>query len=310
MNWKFELVAGPFAFTEGPAWDGESLLFSDIPTSRIMRFYPMSWKCEVFRTGTNEGNGLMFDKDGRLYACEGGGRRMARYDPDGSTSVLADHFEGKRLNSPNDLAVDTLGRIWFTDPRYGEKRDDMELDNESVYRLDARADGSWSLRRMTFDTTRPNGLLVTPDRKTLYVAQSDYGEDRKRELRAYPILPDDLLGASEVLHNFYPHRGIDGMCLDAEGNIVATAGWEKSGPGPMIYVFNPKGRVLETHPMPISPTNCTWGDEDLRTLYVTTFGGYLFRARTDRQGWVIYPKSRGFRCQIDGLEPPMEANKR
>ncbi|MBI2194089.1 MAG: SMP-30/gluconolactonase/LRE family protein [Planctomycetes bacterium] len=290
MAWHFELVAGPFTFTEGPAWDGATLLFSDIPNSRIIRFFPKSWRWEVFRTGTNESNGLMFDRDGRLHACEGGGRRMVRYDPDGGTVVLADRFEGKRLNSPNDLAIDRLGRIWFTDPRYGEKRDDMELDHESVYRLDPQPGGGWSLRRMTFDTTRPNGLLVTPDLKTLYVAQSEYGDNRNRELRAYPILADDTLGACEVLHNFYPHRGIDGMCLDDEGNIVATAGWEKSGPGPMIYVFSPRGRVLGTHPLPVSPTNCTWGDEDLRSLYVTTFGGYLFRARTDSQGWVIFPE--------------------
>ena len=141
---------------------------------------------------------------------------------------------------------------------------------------------------MTFDTTKPNGLLLSLDEKTLYVAQSHYGEGNKRELRAYPIRDDGTLGPYEVLHNFYPHRGIDGMTLDAEGNIIATAGWRQSGPGPMIYVFAPNGRVLETHPLPEDrPTNCTFGDEDLRTLYVTTAGGWVLRARTDRQGIVI-----------------------
>jgi len=291
MSWKFELVAGPFAFTEGPAWDGEALLFADISTSRVMRHDPKSGRTEVFLSGTNEANGLMLDRDGRLYACEGGGRAVMRYGKDGSRTVIADRFEGKRLNSPNDLAIDTLGRIWFTDPRYGEDRDDMELDHESVFRLEPQADGAWLIKRVTFDTTRPNGLLVTPDRKTLYVAQSEYGEDRKRELRAYPIREDDTLGEHEVLHNFYPHRGIDGMCPDTEGNIVATAGWTQSGPGPMIYVFAPSGRVLETHPMPVNPTNCTFGDEDLQTLYVTTASGELYRARTERKGWHIYPES-------------------
>jgi gluconolactonase len=143
---------------------------------------------------------------------------------------------------------------------------------------------------VTFDTTRTNGLLVAPDQHTLYVAQSEYGEHKMRELRAYPINDDGSLGAYCVLHTFYPHRGIDGMCLDTEGNIVATAGWDESGPGPMIYVFSPTGRVLETHPVPVDrPTNCTFGDSDLRTLYVTTASGYLLRARTPRQGHLVYP---------------------
>jgi gluconolactonase len=293
MSWHFELVAGPFGFTEGPAWDGEALLFSDIPSHRILRYDPKTGQTTEFRTGTNEGNGLMFDKDGRLYGCQGGsgGRRMVRYNSDGTTDVIADRFEGKRLNSPNDLAFDLQGRLWFTDPRYGEKRDDMELDHESLFRCEQQSDGSWNIQRVTFDTTRPNGLLISPDQKTLYVAQSEYGENKKRELRAYPMLDDGALGAYEVLHNFYPHRGIDGMCLDVEGNIVATAGWEVSGPGPMVYVFAPNGRVLETHPVPADrPTNCTFGDEDLQTLYVTG-GGCLFRVRAERKGWLIYPPS-------------------
>ena len=166
----------------------------------------------------------------------------------------------------------------------------MELDHESVLRLDPQADGSWTVQRMTFDTTSPNGLLVSPDMKTLYVAQSKYGDGQLRELRAYPILDDGTLGEHEVLHNFYPHRGIDGMCLDSEGNIVATAGWEESGPGGMIYVFAPNGRVLETHPVPANrPTNCTFGGDDLSTLYVTSIDGQLMRAQTDRQGWLLYP---------------------
>ena len=102
--------------------------------------------------------------------------------------------------------------------------------HESVYRLDPAADGAWAIRRMTFDTTKPNGLLLSPDERTLYVAQSHYGEGNKRELRAYPIRDDDTLGPYEVLHTFYPHRGIDGMTLDAEGNIVATAAGGRAAP--------------------------------------------------------------------------------
>ncbi len=290
MSWEFKLLAGPMGLTEGPAWDGSALLFTNIPNSRIMRYDPQDHKVTVFRAGTNEANGLTLDKEGRLYACEGQGRRIVRYELDGSTTVICDRFNGKRFNSPNDLAIDNQGRIWFTDPRYGDYREDIELDHESVYRLDPQPDGRWKPARITYDTTAPNGLLLSPDNRVLYVAQSKYGEGEKRELRAYPILQDRTLGSYEVLHNFYPHRGIDGMCLDTEGNIIAAAGWEVSGPGGMIYVFAANGRVLETHPIPANrPTNCTFGDADLRTLYVTSTDGHLFRARTERQGWPLYP---------------------
>ena len=303
MPLNFEQVAGPFDFTEGPAWDGEALFFTDIPTSRILRYDPQNGETSVFRTGTNEANGLMFDKDGQLYACEGGdgvtfpkegqnyardGRRIVRYEKDGSTTVIVDQFEGQRLNSPNDLAFDALGRMWFTDPRYGNKSDDLELDHQSVYRADPQTDGTWDLRRITYDTTKPNGLLISEDMKTLYVAQSAYAADEATQLRAYAINDDGIASAYKILHNFHPYRGVDGMVFDTEGNIVATAGYHEGGPGPMIYVFAPSGRVLDTHPMRFLPSNCTFGDQDLQSLYVTA-GGRLWRAHTERKGSLIYP---------------------
>jgi gluconolactonase len=298
MTWDFTLVNGPYAgITEGPAWDGTGLLFTHIPPSQIVRYDPRSRAAEVFRDGTNCANGLTFDSEGRLYACEGGARRVVRYGPDGETTVLADGFEGKRLNIPNDLALDPQGRVWFTDPYYegaggpwSEDRANKDLDHDSVYRLDPESGGGWSISRVTFDTTRPNGLLFSLDHETLYVAQSGREPEEKRELRAYAVESDGSLGASTVLHDFGAHRGIDGMCLDTEGNIVATAGYRESGPGPMIYVFSPTGEVLETHPMPEDrPTNCTFGGPDLTTLYVTTGGGHLFQTRTERQGRLLYP---------------------
>ncbi len=290
MAWQFERVAGPYAFGEGPVWRGDHLLFTDIANNRIMKYDPSTGDCVEFRTDTNGANGLTLDAAGRLYACEGDGRRVVIYVEDREPVVLADSFGGRRLNSPNDIVVDTEGRVGFTDPRYGD-RTDMELDHESIFRLDPIGEDNYDIVRVTFDTTRPNGLIVTPDLKTLLVAQSDYGPDVTRELRAYPINDDGSVGDYQVVHNFYPHRGIDGMRLDVDGNIVATAGWAQSGPGPMIYVFAPNGRVLDTHPVPegISPTNCAFGDEDPESLYVTGNEGSLFRARTDRKGMPVGP---------------------
>jgi gluconolactonase len=300
MSWEFDLVDGPYGgTTEGPAWDGSGLLFTNIPTSRILRYDPGTGASTVFRTGTNNANGLIQAADGRLYACEGGARRVVRYEPDGTSTVLADGFEGRRLNVPNDLAIDPQGRVWFTDPYYegaggpwSEDRSNKDLDHDSVYRLDPRADGPWAITRVTFDTTRPNGLLFSLDHRTLYIAQSGRNPDEKRELRAYPVNDDGSLGDHTVLHAFTPHRGIDGMVLDTEGNIVATAGYRQGGPGPGIYVSSPSGEVLETHPMPVDrPTNCSFGGPDLTTLYVTTGEGHLFKAETERRGRLWFPPS-------------------
>jgi gluconolactonase len=298
MSWKLKLVDGPYGgVTEGPAWDGEGLLYTHIPASRIMRYDPRAKKSTVFREGTNCANGLMLDASGRLYACEGDARRVVRYESGGGATVLADRFEGKRFNIPNDLAVDPQGRVWFTDPYYegaagpwSEDRSHKELDHDSVYRLDPQPSGPWAVQRVTFDTTRPNGLLFSLDHKTLYVAQSGRRPDEYRQLRAYPVLDDGSLGEMQVLHDFGAHRGIDGMCLDVEGNIIATAGFTTSGPGPKIYVFSPGGTVLETHPVEAEkPTNCSFAEEGLHTLYVTTTDGHLFRAETERQGRLWYP---------------------
>lgn len=290
MSWKFEQLAGPFTLTEGPAWDGAGLLFTDIESSRIMRFDPDTAETAVFKQNTNRANGLTFDAHGRLYACEQEAHRIVRYEKNGAVTVLADAFEGRRLNSPNDLAVDAKGRIWFTDPRYGDPSG-VQLEHMSVYRLDPGQAGAWIITRVTFDTTRPNGILVSADQQTLYVAQTGYLPSEKRELRAYPIREDGTLGLYRILHNFAPYRGVDGMCLDTDGNLIATAGQDSAGPGSMIYVFEPDGRIVETHPVPAdSPTNCTFGGQDLKTLYVTTAAGFLFRAATDRQGLLNFPK--------------------
>jgi gluconolactonase len=289
MDWTFEPVAGPYDLTEGPIRvpDERAVYFTDIPSSRILRYDVATDEVEAWTEDTDRGNGLALGPDGAIYCCEMEGHRVSRYARDGSKTVVASEYGGKRLTSPNDLYFDSAGRLWFTDPDYDDQAD-APLDHRSVYRIDDPPGGEPV--RVTHDTTNPNGLLVSPDEETLYVAQSEYGPGNPRELRAYPLDADGEAGSYEVLHNFYPHRGIDGMALDEDGNLVATAGWAESGPGPMLYVFTPAGRVLETHPAPGGdPTNCCFAGEDLTDLYVTGKDGFLYRAETDRVGFEIPP---------------------
>ena len=300
MQWKFELLKKPTAvpLTEGPVWDGEQLLFTHIRASLILRYDPKSGAVSEWRTGTNRTNGLAFDAQGRLFGCCSGGRSIVRFDPDGKNVVIADRLDGKKLSTPNDLAIDRKGRIWFTNPvneGNWDKTEIEELDHRSVLRADPQKDGKYTVTRVTFDTTQPNGILVSRDQATLYVAESGSKRGIPRELRAYPIQEDGSLGTYRTLFTWGEdakgvHRGIDGMCLDAEGNIVATAGYEEAGSGPMIYVFAPTGRVLETHPLPsVRPTNCCFGGADMTTLFLTTGEGHFFKAQTDRVGWAMYP---------------------
>ncbi len=290
MTWKWELLAGPDTITEGPVWDGAALLYTAIEHDEIRCYDPATGEITTVLRDTHGANGLQMRPDGSLYACEGDGRAIVRYDPRGRREVLADRFAGRRLNSPNDLALDDAGRIWFTDPRYRADQAPRELDHDSVYRLDPprpdAIDGVWSITRVTFDTTRPNGILLSADGASLYVAQSDYDAGSVRQLRSYPIRPDGSLGEMTVLHDFGEARGIDGMCLDVGGNVVATCGWEVSGPGSRIAVFAPDGTVLEEHPLPDGrPSNCAFGGMTLEDLYVTTLDGRLYRAFSGRRGF-------------------------
>ena len=300
MQWKFELLRKPSVvpLTEGPVWDGEHLYFTHIRASCILRYDPKSGAITEWRSGTNRTNGLAFDAQGRLFGCCSGGRAIVRFDPDGKNVGIADRLDGKKLSTPNDLAIDRKGRIWFTNPvneGNWDKTEIEELDHRSVLRADPQKDGKYTVTRVTFDTTQPNGILVSRDQTTLYVAESGSKRGIARELRAYPVQEDGSLGTFRTLFTWGEdakgvHRGIDGMCLDSEGNIVATAGYEDAGSGPMIYVFSPTGRVLETHPLPsVRPTNCCFGGPDLTTLFLTTGEGHFFKAQTDRVGWAMYP---------------------
>ena len=253
----------------------------------------------IWREGTNRTNGLAHDVDGRLFGCCSGGRAILRFDPDGNNVVIADKFNDHKLNTPNDLAVDRQGRIWFTNPWNATNIDESEIEEpglRAVLCATPQENGDYVVTRVETDSTMPNGILVSIDGKTLYVAESNSDDSSiDRELREDPIHDDGSLGQYDTLHAFGTNkrdaqRGIDGMCLDEEGNIIATAGWPQSGPGPLIYVFNPKGRVIETHPVPcIRPTNCVFGGPSRSTLYVTSAEGHLFKAETDMTGWTLFP---------------------
>ncbi len=207
MEWRFQLVAQPLGgITEGPVWDGEAILFTHIPASRIMRYDPNTGAINQWRDGTNHTNGLVHDAQGNLFGCCSGGRSIVRFNPNGTTTTVAGRVDGQKLNTPNDLAIDRQGRIWFTNPWNAVNIDPSEveeLDNRSVLRADPQPDGSYTVDRVTFDTTMPNGILVSADGRTLYVAESNSDAlHLDRELRAYPINDDGSLGPYNTLHTF------------------------------------------------------------------------------------------------------------
>lgn len=282
----FERVAGPF---EGPAngvvWTGDSLLFAVREEQRLMRFEPASGEVSEARKYTSRTGGLAMGPGGELYGGQEASRRLIEFLPDGSSTAIDALLDGKHHNHPGDLSVDSQGRIWFTDPFSPVLAQGPQffppLDHASVLRVARDHRRAWVMQRMTFDTVAPRAVLVSADEQTLYVAEGEQRHDHVRELRAYPIDADGTLGACEVLHSFGsdhrgPQRGIEGMCLDGDGNIVACGGWRRNGPGPLIYVFSPGGRVLETFALPADmPNRCAFGGRDCDTLFVTTATGEL-----------------------------------
>ena len=288
---KLELLWSDAKFTEGPAVapDG-SIYFTSIRTARIMRFDSKTGQITTYRKDSGKANGLMFDRQGRLVACEGsdhGGIRVSITEKSGKVRTLADNYEGKRLNSPNDLFITPKGHIYFTDPRY-IGHEPRELDFEGVYLIEP--DGT--LKLATKKIQRPNGILISKDGRTAYVADHHSEPTENRHLVAFAIKKNGLSGKKRILHDFGEDRGIDGMAMDTDGNLYATAGQgESSG----IYIFGPKGEHLAKIPLPAAPTNCQFGSgKELSTLYVTagipgkeknTMGAFgLYRIKVLKQG--------------------------
>ena len=265
-------------FTEGVVENPDgALLFSDIG-NRIMRYDPERGETTEFRSPSGRSNGLIFTPEGLLVAAEGantgGDRRVSITDADGNVRTLADSFEGKRFNSPNDVAVDARGRVYVSDPRYvGDEP--RALDQEAVYRIDP--DGTVHLLETA--ASKPNGLVVAPDGMTLYV--SDNGPMRKALLRLDLDPMTGNVSNPRVLKNFGNGRGIDGMTVTADGLLVAAAG---SGDLGGVYVYEPDGTPVDFIPAPEAPTNVEFAGPDRSTLYITA-GVSLYRIETTLTGY-------------------------
>src|SRR5689334_3634515 len=259
MAWQFERIAGPY---QGPAggvlWHEGGVLFSVIDEGLVLRFDPQTKAIAEFRHYANRVNGLARGPGSELYGAQEGGRRLVEFVPDGRLVAVDALLDGKRHNQPSDLVVDHRHRIWFTDPHhpvipFGPQIFPL-LAHQSVLRFERNDRRAWTATRITYDTVSPRAVLLSANEEMLYVADGEPREGQGRELRAYPVRTDGSLGHASVLHTFGndhrgPHRGIEGLCLDADGNIVACGGWQRSGPGPMVTVFAPSGAVLESHPL-------------------------------------------------------------
>ncbi len=280
--------------TEGPAVapDG-SIYFTDMPfgpdKGMILRFDPATKQTTVFTADSGKANGLTCDAEGNLVACEGadeGGRRVSRWDREtGQSRTVADRYQGKRFNSPNDLCIDTKGRIYFTDPRY-LGTEPRELDYRAVYRIDTNG----KVVEVTHDVEKPNGIALSPDEKTLYVGDHNNGTDRidpnaappkpgAMKVFAFPLGPDGLVkGPKRTLVDFGQENGCDGMCVDVEGNIYLAS---RSLKRPGLLVIDPAGKELAfvaTGPEnqhgakePVGlPSNCEFGiGKEAATLYLS-----------------------------------------
>lgn len=287
-------VATTVAFTEGPAQGPDGLIyFTDVTNNRILRFDPSTRKHGVFRADSNRANGLLFDGQGRLIACEGSDTehnnpRVTRTDlKTGKIEVIASNFEGKSFNGPNDVTIDSKGRLYFTDPApdatsQAAAKPANATGTPGVYRIDTDA----KITRLLAgpDTEWPNGLVISPDDKTFYLIEANKTEGGTRAIRAFDLSPDGALSNRRVHYNFYPGRSADGMAIDSEGNIYAAAGLHrrrgthetldtKCG----VHVISPQGKLLRMISIPEDTiTNTAFGGTDNKTLFVTA-GKTLFQ---------------------------------
>ena len=256
---KVEKLAGGMRFTEGPVWmardHGGFLVFSDIPADELKKWSPADRALSTFRRPSHQTNGNALDREGRLVSCEHHARRVTRTEPDGTVTTLVDSFQGKKLNSPNDVVVKSDGTIWFTDPPYGLPRDaKRDLDRNYVFRFEPK---THEISVAADDFDMPNGLCFSPDEAKLYIADSG----RPHHVRVFDVGEDGKLSNGRVFCVIEP--GVpDGMRCDERGNL-----WSTAGDG--IHIFAPDGKLIGKIPVPETPANLCFGGEDGRTLFIT-----------------------------------------
>ena len=258
---ELEQLGSGCEFTEGPVWhaEGKFLLFSDIPANQMKK-----WTAEEgitnFRVPSGKSNGLTYDKQGRLIAAEHANRRVSRTEADGTVVTIASHYEGKRLNSPNDVVVKSDGSIYFSDPPYGLTADygiegEQDLDFQGVYRLSA--DGQ-TLTLLIDDFDRPNGLCFSPDESILYIDDTE-----RMHIRAFDVQPDGTIANGRIFAEEEGDDGVpDGMKIDVHGNVYLT------GPGG-IWIFDASGEHLGVLQISEQAANLGWGGDDWSTLFIT-----------------------------------------
>ncbi len=255
-------------WAEGPVYfaDLRSLIFSDIPNHRMLRYDESSGQVSLFRGGTGNANGNTRDRQGRLVTCEQGARRVIRTEPDGSITVIADSYQGKRLNSPNDVVVKSDGSVWFTDPNYGVTSDfvgvkeEQEIPTKNVYRVDP---SNGAITVVADDFAQPNGLAFSPDESMLYVVDSGYLPDQTapRHIRAFQVRDDGTLGGGDVLAEFAP--GIpDGFRVDDAGRLWVGV-WDG------VHIVTDRGELLGKIRVPEAAANLAFGGPRRNRLYIT-----------------------------------------
>jgi len=287
-------IATIVAFTEGPTVDAKgNVYFTEVRNNRILKLLT-NGELVTYRENSNAANGLIFDSQWRLIACEGSDAtrkepRVTRTDlRTGKIEVLAGKWEGKKLNGPNDVTIDGRGRIYFTDPEWGRSGPD-QTGVSAVFRVDP--DGRVSRILAAPDIQRPNGIVISPDDRILYLVEAMGTEGGARMIRAYDLRGDGTVRNMRVHYNFYPGRSADGMTIDTKGNLWAAAGLhrrrgtaETLDTKPGVHVISPKGKLLRYIPIPEDTvTNCAFGGPDMRTLNDTACKT-LYRIRTDVVG--------------------------
>ena len=268
-DFKIDRIAAKYLYTEGPAWSRENfLIFSDLPANHLVKWVPGEGN-SVFEENSNGTNGNTYDAQGRLYSCESHARRVVRRDKKGHTEVLADKWEGKKLNGPSDIAVRHDGEIYFTDPAFGKQLDSRELDFYGVFHISRKG----VLELVTKTDGRPHGIAISPNGRNLYVSNAD-----QHQVRTFDL--DKSGNASNERVLIEKIGGVPGgIRVDEDGNLYVA---EKH-----VSVFSPEGKMLREIPVPESPSNLAFGDPDLQTLYVTARTS-VYRLRINTKGALQY----------------------